>query len=100
MDCLWNDYLSPMARTNSTAVISEKFMPDLDSINQLCSDMLACRARVENVRVSDLTKIDSRGTRAPWGYFDCIFKEEKWAKYQRNIESDVQKVEDTVRLAA
>lgn len=100
MDCLWNDYLSPMARKNSKAAISEKFMPDLDSINQLCSDMLACRARVENVRIRDLTMIDNNGVRTPWGYFYCIFKEEKWTRYQKEIESDFQKVEATILLAA
>lgn len=99
MDCLWNGYLSPMARKSSRAAISEKFMPDLDSINQLCSDMLAFRARVENVRIRDLTKIDHNGIRTPWGYFYCLFAMDKWSKYVNEIETDIRNVEKSILLA-
>lgn len=100
MECLWKQYLSQMVKEYKKSDISEKFLPDLQPINDLCADMLSYRERVENLRVTKLRHTNNSGQVISPAYFHCIFGSEIWNKYSNEIETNFNKVYETVRLAA
>lgn len=92
MACLWNEYLSNLTKEYSRSELSEKFLPDLESINSLSLEMLAYRTRVEAVRTRHLIRRDYSGRTITPGYFHCIFAEDKWERYAKEITADLQNV--------
>jgi HKD family nuclease len=100
MTCLWGEYLSSLTREYSHNELSEKFLPDLESINNLSSKMLACRARVEAVRTRHLIRRDYSGRTITPGYFHCVFAEDKWERYTEEITTSLRNVQKSVRSVA
>lgn len=99
MECLWKQYLSQMIKTYKITDISDKFLPDLQPINDLCADMLSYRQRVENVRVTTLKHTNQNGKVITPGYFHCVFRSDQWSSYSAEIEKNFKAVETTVKLA-
>jgi HKD family nuclease len=100
MECLWRQYLSQMVKEYKNSDISERFLPDLQPINDLCADMLSYRERVENLRVTKLKRTNEIGRVVTPAYFHCVFSSDKWEKYSSEINTTFKRVEETVRLVA
>jgi len=98
MECLWKQYLSQMIKEYKRKDISEKFLPELQPINDLCEDMLNYRERVEILRIKHLKRTNVNGQIITPGYFHCVFSPEKWGKYSKEIKLDLENIELTVKL--
>lgn len=73
----YKEYLLKLTREYTETEISARALPDLESVNGLCADMLACRERVENVRIGKLARTDHTGRIKIPGYFHSVFGPEK-----------------------
>ena len=99
MDCLWKDYLSKLLNECSKSEISEKFLPDFQPLDDLYTDMLSYRDRVENLRVTVLRRVNSSGQMITPGYFHCVFSEEKWNKYSAELTLEFNNVQNVVQAS-
>jgi hypothetical protein len=90
MDCLWNEYVSPMVKEHGLNKVKEEFGPDLEPIHQLCADMLRYRDRIEAFRISRKTP----------GYFHCVLAPNQWPRYSQTVKRTLDELESTLGYAA
>jgi hypothetical protein len=83
MDCLADEYLTPLLRYYEAGELRERFAPDVFPVHELYADMLEFRERVERTRRDTLYFRGSAGERKPPGYFHCVLSEANWTKYER-----------------
>ena len=96
MDCLWKEYLSKLIKEYSQSEISEKFLPDLQPLDDLYTDMLSYRNRVETLRVTTLRHTNHLGNIITPGYFHCVFDAQKWNRYANEINLEFNNVRHAV----
>jgi HKD family nuclease len=96
MDLLWTDYLSPMLNEVERDKIKEQFDPDLQPLRDLYIDMLNYRERIERLRTSKLLHRNPHGQARIPNYFDCVFSDERWKKYVRDLKTNLDYVEKSI----
>lgn len=96
MNCLWNEYLSPILREYEIEEIREQFSPDLEPIHDLCVEMLAYRERLESLRNTKLRLVNPSGQKIVPNYFNCLLDSNRWDRFANGVQKDLTNLEKAV----
>jgi hypothetical protein len=83
----WESYLSKLIREFPTKRIREEFEPELQPLEDLAGQMLRFRRRVETLRVTKCLMQRSDKKNIPFEYFQSIFGEQRWLKYEKEMKA-------------
>ncbi|MCA1564352.1 MAG: phospholipase D-like domain-containing protein [Acidobacteria bacterium] len=100
MVCLSKEYFLPLTKEYTLGDIREEFKPDLQPIHDLCFDMINYRERLEGLRVSRLSRLNSTGKLIAPAYFYCLLGPELWPKYSLEVKAELERVERIIGYAA
>ena len=82
-----------MTRKYPLRRIREEFEPDLQPLSDLGREMIAFRARIEDLRVH---KCLLPGDRRPFGYFFSVLEDGRWRSYAAEVQQSHRHIEDAI----
>ena len=96
-ECLWDNYLKPLAAACARKDIQQEFGQDLEAIHDLCDAMILYRERIEKVRdEKGVHRREPDGRKILLAYGRSVLEPATWHRYAITVQERQHSVDNAV----